>query len=37
MKIPWKSIDARPPEVGRELRIGLYRIAGKEPNKSYYS
>ena len=31
MKIPWKAIDTRPPQKGRELRIGLYRIAGHEP------
>ena len=37
MRIPWKAIDSRPPEPGRELRIGLYRIAGKDPNKKYYS
>jgi hypothetical protein len=37
MKIPWKAIDSRTPEPGRELRIGLYRIAGPEPNKKHYS
>jgi hypothetical protein len=30
MKIPFKSIDARPAEKGRNFRVGLYRIAGKE-------
>jgi hypothetical protein len=35
MKIPWRSIDTRPPQKGRELRIGLYRIAGHEPRKYY--
>ena len=33
MKIPWKAIDTRPPQKGRELRIGLYRIAGHDPEK----
>jgi homoserine O-acetyltransferase/O-succinyltransferase len=37
MRIPWKSIDTRAPEPGRELRIGLYRIAGRDPNKKYYA
>ena len=37
MKIPWAAIDARTPEAGRELRIGLFRIAGKDPNKKYYA
>jgi hypothetical protein len=35
MKIPWKAIDTRPPQKGRELRIGLYRISGHEPKKHY--
>jgi hypothetical protein len=35
MKIPWKAIDTRPPQKGRELRIGLYRIAGHDPKKFY--
>jgi hypothetical protein len=37
MRIPFKAIDARPPERGRELRIGLYRIAGPNPQKRYYA
>jgi hypothetical protein len=37
MKIPWRAIDTRTPEPGRELRIGLYRIAGKDPNKKFYA
>jgi len=35
MRIPFTAIDARPAEKGRELRIGLYRIAGREPKKFY--
>ena len=35
MRIPFRAIDTRPPEKGRELRIGLYRIAGVDPKKHY--
>ena len=35
MRIPFRAIDARPPQEGRELRIGLYRIAGLNPKKYY--
>jgi len=35
MRIPFRAIDTRPPEKGRELRIGLYRIAGRETKKHY--
>jgi hypothetical protein len=35
MRIPFQSIDARPPEPGRELRIGLFRIAGRNPRQRY--
>jgi hypothetical protein len=35
MRIPFSAIDARTPEKGRELRIGLYRIAGLTPRKHY--
>jgi hypothetical protein len=35
MRIPFQSIDARPPEAGRELRIGLFRIAGADPRQRY--
>jgi hypothetical protein len=35
MKIPFSALDARPPEKGRELRIGLYRIAGTDQKKHY--
>lgn len=34
MRIPFQAIDTRPPVAGRELRIGLYRIAGVSP-KTY--
>jgi hypothetical protein len=36
MRIPFRAIDTRPPEPGRELRIGLFRIAGVNP-KTHYS
>jgi hypothetical protein len=35
MRIPFRAIDARPPQEGRELRIGLFRIAGLDPKKYY--
>lgn len=37
MRIPFRAIDARAPEPGRELRIGLYRIAGTQPQRKYYA
>jgi hypothetical protein len=37
MRIPFGAIDSRPPEPGRELRVGLYRIAGVAPNRMYYA
>lgn len=37
MRIPFSAIDTRPPEKGRELRIGLYRIGGVDPRKQYYT
>jgi hypothetical protein len=37
MRIPFKAIDARSPEKGRELRIGLYRIGGPDPRKQHYT
>jgi len=37
MRIPFSAIDARVPEKGRELRIGLYRIAGVEGSKRFYA
>jgi hypothetical protein len=35
MRIPFGAIDTRPPQEGRELRIGLYRIGGVEPKQHY--
>jgi hypothetical protein len=37
MRIPFSAIDTRPPEKGRELRVGLYRIGGVEPKKQHYT
>jgi hypothetical protein len=37
MRIPFAAIDAREPEKGRELRIGLYRIAGTGDRKRFYA
>jgi hypothetical protein len=37
MRIPFAAIDARPPQAGRELRVGLYRIAGVAPKRMYYA
>ena len=37
MRIPFAAIDTRPPEKGRELRAGLYRIAGVGEGKKYYA
>ncbi len=37
MRIPFSAIDTRPPEKGRELRAGLYRIAGVGESKKYYA
>src|SRR5215472_13997244 len=34
MRVPFQAIDTRPPVARRELRIGLYRIAGVFP-KTY--
>jgi hypothetical protein len=35
MRIPFRAIDARSPEKGRQLRIGLYRIDGVNPKRFY--
>lgn len=35
MRIPFAAIDTRPPQPARELRIGLYRIAGVALKKYY--
>jgi hypothetical protein len=37
MRIPFSSIDTRPPEAGRRFRAGLYRIAGVDAAKKYYA
>lgn len=37
MQIPFAAIDEREPEKGRELRIGLYRIAGVGDKKRFYA
>ena len=37
MRIPFAAIDTRPPQKGRELRIGLYRIAGVDPARRFYA
>ena len=37
MRIPWGSVDTRPPRTGRELRIGLFRIAGAGQQKTFYA
>ena len=37
MRIPFVAIDTRAPEKGRELRIGLFRIAGMDPDKRFYA
>jgi hypothetical protein len=36
MRIPFPAIDARPPERGRELRIGLFRLAGPTDARIQY-
>ena len=36
MRIPMRAIDARPPQAGREFRVGLYRIARPQP-RTYYA
>jgi hypothetical protein len=36
MRIPFRAIETRPPQPGRELRVGLFRIAGVNP-KTHYS
>lgn len=35
MKIPFQSLDIRSPKPGNELRIGLFRIEGAEPDRIY--
>ena len=36
MKIPFKAIDTRTPEKGRELRIGIFRLAGPSTARVQY-
>jgi hypothetical protein len=36
MRIPIASIDPRPPEAGREFRIGLFRLAGPSTARVQY-
>jgi hypothetical protein len=31
------AIDARPPQDGRDLRLGLFRIAGTGAKKAFYA
>ncbi len=35
MRIPFASIAASGPKAGTEFRVGLYRIEGGEPNRTY--
>ena len=37
MRIPFSAIDSRPPEKGRDLRAGLYRLAGVGDAKKHYT
>ena len=37
MRIPFSAIDTRSPQKGRELRLGLFRIAGVNPQKKHYA
>jgi hypothetical protein len=35
MRIPFQSLEVKLPKAGDELRVGLYRIAGAEPKRTY--
>jgi hypothetical protein len=35
MRIPFAAIDPKPPDAGRQYRLGLYRIAGTETKVHY--
>jgi hypothetical protein len=35
MRIPWVSIDSRPPAAGNVLRINFYRCQGSDPDRKY--
>jgi hypothetical protein len=37
MRIPFEALSGGPPEGGRELRAGFFRIAGKDPDKKKVS
>lgn len=37
MRIPFSALDSRPPRPGRQLRVGLYRIANAQPDRTYYA
>lgn len=37
MKIPFNKLMSASPKKGTELRIGLYRIAGRAPNRQFYA
>jgi hypothetical protein len=37
MRIPFRAIDTRSPEEGRDLRIGLFRIAGAGQKRVFYA
>ena len=37
MKIPFSAIDTRSPAVSNELRVGLFRIEGAAPKRTYVS
>lgn len=37
MKIPFAALGVSAPKPGTELRLGLYRCAGKAPNRTYYA
>lgn len=35
MRIPWPSIDHRPPAAGNELRVNFFRCQGSDPDRKY--
>lgn len=35
MRIPWSSMDPRPPVVGNRLRINFFRCQGADPQRKY--
>jgi hypothetical protein len=37
MRIPFEAIGVKGPKAGLELRAGLYRCAGRVPNRVYYA